>query len=109
MSSIGGDNGATVKEKGENMDVVRDEEEQVDEEGEEQDDGQSRRYPTRLRGRGGFGHGRGTGRGEPQMTKPIPSAQAVDPMDSLASSMSALKFIPHSVRVARGRGRGKGV
>ncbi|RAR09073.1 metal ion binding protein [Stemphylium lycopersici] len=105
MSSIGADNGATATDKGENMDIVRDEE--------EQDDGQSRRYPTRLRGRGGFGHaqaaGRGIGRDEPQMTKLIPSAQAVDPMDSLASSMSALKFVPHSVRVARGRARGKGV
>jgi hypothetical protein len=32
----------------------------------------------------------------------------VDAMDSLTSSMSALKFIPHSVRAARGRGKGRG-
>jgi hypothetical protein len=29
-------------------------------------------------------------------------------MDSLTSSMSSLKFIPHSVRAARARGRGIG-
>jgi hypothetical protein len=27
-------------------------------------------------------------------------------MEGLTSGMSALQFIPHSVRVARGRGRG---
>jgi hypothetical protein len=26
----------------------------------------------------------------------------------LTSSMSALQFVPHSVRMARGRGRGRG-
>lgn len=30
---------------------------------EEENDGESRRYPTKLRGRGGFGHAQGTGRG----------------------------------------------
>jgi hypothetical protein len=29
-------------------------------------------------------------------------------MDSLTSSMSALKFVPHSVRVARTKSRGGG-
>lgn len=93
------------------MDVVRDGDE--DNAQHVQDDGETRRYPTRLRGRGGFGRGQGTGRaigrGDPQASPPrktMPATRTADPMDSLASSMSALKFVPHSVRVARHRGRG---
>lgn len=93
------------------MDVVRDQDE---EEKEEHSQGETRRYPTKLHGRGGFGQGqspgRTVGRGSPQASvspKSTSSAQTVDPMDSLTSSMSALKFIPHSVRMARGRGRGQ--
>ncbi|CAN9095369.1 unnamed protein product [Alternaria alternata] len=76
----------------------------------DQDEGDTRRYPTKLHGRGGFG-GRGLGREEAATvtaTKPATAVQSADPMDSLTSSMSSLKFIPHSVRVARGRGRGIG-
>jgi hypothetical protein len=76
----------------------------------DQDEGDARRYPTKLHGRGGFG-GRGLGREEAAAviaTKPATSIQSADPMDSLTSSMSSLKFIPHSVRVARGRGRESG-
>lgn len=78
---------------------------------------ESRRYPTRLRGRGGFGHGqtslgrdRGGGHSMPThpSSKPAPATAttAADPMDALTSKLSALQFVPHSVRVARGRGRG---
>jgi hypothetical protein len=123
LSSAGGASGAsgaTGRRRGESsastvgdsMDVVRDQDE--DNAKEEQDDGETRRYPTKLHGRGGFGHGQSTGRavgrGSLQPTTPpksVSAAESIDPMDSLASSMSALKFIPHSVRVARGRGRGK--
>jgi hypothetical protein len=76
----------------------------------DQDEGDARRYPIKLHGRGGFG-GRGLGREEAAAvtaTKPATAIGSVDPMDSLTSSMSSLKFIPHSVRVARGRGRGRG-
>lgn len=93
------------------MDVVRGQDE---DEKEEHNQGEARRYPTKLHGRGGFGQGqspgRAIGRGSPQATvspKYTSSVQTVDPMDSLTSSMSALKFIPHSVRMARGRGRGQ--
>lgn len=119
LSSAGGGNGAAGRRRGEStsstagdsMDVVRDGDE--DNAQHVQDDGETRRYPTRLRGRGGFGRGQGTGRaigrGDPQASPPrktMPATRTADPMDSLASSMSALKFVPHSVRVARHRGRG---
>ncbi|KAL5114337.1 hypothetical protein ACEQ8H_007774 [Pleosporales sp. CAS-2024a] len=73
---------------GEGMDVVQDEE----------DEGEARRIPVKLRGRGGFSHARGQGASS--------AATGVDAVDSLASSMAALQFVPHSVRMARGRGRG---
>jgi hypothetical protein len=98
------------------MDVAKDQEEGHGESDEkEQQDGETRRYPIRLHGRGGFGHARGmsggTGRGTSMAITPPKPATATpvsDPMDSLTSSMSALKFIPHSVRMARGRGGGRG-
>jgi len=92
------------------MEIVRD---QDDNHEEDQGDGETRRYPTQLRGRGGFGHaqgaGRGLGRGDAAgkiASNQVTAAPAVDPMDSLASGMSALKFIPHSVRMARTREKG---
>ncbi|CAA9960866.1 hypothetical protein PTMSG1_04250 [Pyrenophora teres f. maculata] len=95
---------------GDSMEIVRDQDEGQQE---DQGDGEARRYPTQLRGRGGFGHAQGAGRGLGRRDaavktapKQVAAAPAVDPMDSLASSMSALKFIPHSVRMARGRGKG---
>lgn len=81
--------------------------------------GESKRYPTKLRGRGGFGHVRGTVRGgrggrgsltatETSNSSPSAPPAAKDPMETLASSMSALQFVPHSVRIARGRASGRG-
>jgi hypothetical protein len=119
FSSAGGATGrrSTVDES---VDTVKKQEgDQQDSDQEEQRDGETRRYlrsPVRLHGRGGFGHtrgmsGSGTGRGIPTATTPSKPAAATpfsDPMDSLTAGMSALKFIPHSVRVARGRGRGRG-
>jgi hypothetical protein len=104
---------------GEGMELVQDEEDDYDEiEGQVTKDGESgepRRTPLRLRGRGGFSHarGRGRGRGIPathNMSKSptTSSGSPPDPVDSLASSMSALQFVPHSVRMARGRGRARG-
>lgn len=89
------------------------------------------RAPFKLRGRGGFGHGprgrgRGRGRGsvnhiegqqehgttanESQLSTKATSSSdtAADPMEGLTSKMSSLQFVPHSVRLARGRGRGQG-
>jgi hypothetical protein len=74
------------------------------------------RAPVKLRGRGGFthprgsrganhNHGRGRGGGEPS-TAPANNT-AADPMEGLASRMSALQFVPHSL-YSRGRGRGRG-
>lgn len=120
MSSAGGTSGTTGRRRGESsasaageiMDVARDQDK--DDAKEEQDEGETRRYPTRLHGRGGFSHGqrrdRAIGRGDLQTkasTNAVSAVDPVDPMDSLTSSMSALKFIPHSVRMARGRGRGQ--
>ncbi|KAF2194853.1 hypothetical protein K469DRAFT_734504 [Zopfia rhizophila CBS 207.26] len=92
------------------MDVVNDD-------GEEEGKGQENekadpeaqdppRSPVALRGRGGFrgkGRGRGAGRGKVGAAQSPPAA---DPVDSITSSMSALKFVPNSVRFGRGRGRG---
>lgn len=85
------------------------------------------RSPVQLRGRGGFSHppgqrprrggggrGRGLGRGVASDVSKAPSTQAPkstatapsDPMDSLTARMSSLQFVPHAVRLARGRGRG---
>lgn len=83
----------------------------------EMQDVESKRYPAKLRGRGGFSHGRGSGRvsgdnastvTQPSQPAPATASPPKDPMDTLTSSMSALQFVPHSVRVARGRGRGRG-
>ena len=114
---------------GEAMDVVRGEDEV---EGDDDDDGQGEveerselRAPVRLLGRGGFTHprrSRGSARGREsgrvEAPPPLPADQAdqpvsqpktaADPMDSLASSMSALQFVPHSVYSRGGRGRGRG-
>lgn len=78
----------------------------------------TQRYPIQLRGRGGFGHGRTSGRGHGQRVsskdgnltavKPPSKTPSADPVDALATSMSALQFVPPSVRAARGRGRGRG-
>jgi hypothetical protein len=97
---------------GEGMDLVQDEDEhhegQVTRDG--GGEGESRRTPVKLRGRGGFSHPRGRGRGITSgVSRPSASAStSTDPVDGLTSSMSALQFVPHSVMVARGRGRGRG-
>ncbi|KAF1844158.1 uncharacterized protein K460DRAFT_261054, partial [Cucurbitaria berberidis CBS 394.84] len=125
FSSAGGITEATGRQRGESsagtvsesMDIVKDKEEDqsdVDEEEEDGKDGECRRYPTRLHGRGGFGHAQGSSRGRgrsisttyPSQPAPATVTPPTDPMEKLASSMSALQFVPHSVRVARGRGRG---
>ncbi|KAF1947487.1 hypothetical protein EJ02DRAFT_91304 [Clathrospora elynae] len=124
FSSTSGITGVTGRQRGESvasaasegMEITKDQEGDQGEDGmeeEEDQDGEPRRYPTRLRGRGGFGHaqgtGRGSGRGNLTATTPSKPAQPTDPIDALTSGMSALQFIPHSVQVARGRGRGRGV
>jgi hypothetical protein len=109
MSSMGGATGSPGRRRGESNANTKDDTMETDHE-EAQDGGEARRYPTKLHGRGGFG-GRGLGREETAgitATKTVTAAKSTDPMDSLTSSMSALKFIPHSVRVARERGRGGG-
>ncbi|KAF2123478.1 hypothetical protein P153DRAFT_352157 [Dothidotthia symphoricarpi CBS 119687] len=108
----GGESSANTA--GEGMDVVKDHDEDQHEEGDEQAD-RVKRTPVKLRGRGGFGHARTPSHGQvtpatvshPDAASPSQTASK-DPMDSLASSMSALQFVPHSVRAARGRGRGRG-
>ncbi|KAF2259911.1 hypothetical protein CC78DRAFT_536750 [Lojkania enalia] len=105
------------------MEIVGDEDE---EEGEEKQSTNSLpphlRAPVVLRGRGGFGHrlgavrgrGRKGGRGaaSSDLTASDPTASVAkaptigDPMESLTSSMSALQFVPHSVQLKKGRGRG---
>ncbi|KAF9734656.1 hypothetical protein PMIN03_004172 [Paraphaeosphaeria minitans] len=103
---------------GEVMEVVKavigedeEEEEEEEEEGMAED---SQRAPVKLRGRGGFTHPRGSrgstrGRVTDQASiQTVPATNtAADPMDGLASSMSALQFVPHSL-YSRGRGRGRG-
>lgn len=108
-----GESFASAGEHG--MVVVRDEAEQ----GEEEEESGSRRQPLRLRGRGGFSHPRGYARAHGRATSSgndaalsSPTATSskaqIDSVDSLASGMAALQFVPHSVRIARGRGRGRG-
>jgi len=107
------------------MDIVKDEEDEEDDEDDSEDEGKEgfKRTPVKLRGRGGFGHprgagrsrGRGNGRGRGGSTAqastasqaPEASAVKADPMDGLASSMSALQFVPHSI-YSRGKARGRG-
>jgi hypothetical protein len=103
----------------EGMDVVRDEDEVgegIEEEKDEDMSGQKspQRTPFKLLGRGGLGRARG-GRGRIHYpgssadARSGPSSkEAADPLDSLTSRMSALQFVPRSVRGARGRGRGTG-
>lgn len=88
---------------GDGMDVVQDEEE--DQAAKQQQRG-SRSSHMKLRGRGGFSHPQG--RGNQGVAASDCQQNDADPVDSLASSMSALHFVPHSVRTARGRGRGRG-
>ncbi|KAH6085496.1 hypothetical protein HBI67_000990 [Parastagonospora nodorum] len=93
---------------GDGMELVHDEDE--DDESHMTNDGvDARRIPVKLRGRGGFSHPRGRGRGSSSTAHDASKASiSTDPVDSLATSMSALQFVPHSVRMARGRGRGRG-
>lgn len=105
------------------MQIVNDEEQedakmlQKDESKIQNEDG-ARRTPVKLRGRGGFGHFRG-GRGQRSTansaaepvsaasTSDIPpsksTSESVDPVDGLASRMSALQFVPRSI-YSRGKG-----
>lgn len=93
----------------EGMDIVRDEnEDQRERTGNvDHQEQEPRSSHIKLRGRGGFSHPQGYGRGcgTQDQAATIPKA---DPVDNLASSLSALQFVPHSVRIARGRGRGRG-
>ncbi|RDW70285.1 hypothetical protein BP5796_08682 [Coleophoma crateriformis] len=45
---------------------------------------------------------------DPMMTPPTPKSKEDEDMDGLTGAMSALKFIPPSVRFGRSRGRGRG-
>ncbi|KAF2849115.1 hypothetical protein T440DRAFT_469540 [Plenodomus tracheiphilus IPT5] len=129
MSSVNGGTTESGRRRGESnasatgdsMDVAEDDDEEhqipTDAGQEQVQDSESKRYPARLWGRGGFSHGRGSERGRGGITsvaspspKPAPAAVSAskDPLETLTSSMSALQFVPHSVRVARGRGRGGG-
>ncbi|CAO2652443.1 Nn.00g007260.m01.CDS01 [Neocucurbitaria sp. VM-36] len=103
FSSAGGNVAAAGRRRGESsastvpesMDVVRDQsDDQDDVDEEEEKDSESRRYPTKLHGRGGFSHARGTGRGRgrgfstathPSKPAPAPAASIADPMEKLTS------------------------
>ena len=64
----------------------------------------------KLRGRGGFSHpqGAGQGRGSQDQGAPVSrNSETAGSVDSLTLSMSALQFVPQSVRMARGKGRGR--
>ncbi|KAL6707529.1 hypothetical protein ACN47E_004099 [Coniothyrium glycines] len=120
-SSVGG----SARQRGESvtsatsegLEMVNDGYEGAEDEEEEGIENEARRYPTQLRGRGGFGHARGSDRGRgrrvstevshEKATAPA-NVAIVDPVDSLTSRMSALQFVPHSVRAAKGKGRGRG-
>jgi hypothetical protein len=96
------------------MDVVQDENEGQKREKTDRVDHQQEHEPKfshiKLRGRGGFSHPQGAGRGRGTQDQAAPGSipSKTDPMDKLTSSMSALQFVPHSVRMAQGRGRGRG-
>ncbi|KAF2799595.1 hypothetical protein K505DRAFT_321023 [Melanomma pulvis-pyrius CBS 109.77] len=70
--------------------------------------------PLKLRGRGGFGR---VGQRNTPATSTTPAAaaptktapKAQDPIDSLTSGMSALQFIPNSVRKARERAKSNAI
>ncbi|XPS75543.1 hypothetical protein M3J07_007618 [Ascochyta lentis] len=92
---------------GDGMDLVQDE---TNDHANHQQEHAPRSAHIKLRGRGGFSHPQGAGRGRgdrDEVTTGSTSAKT-DPVDSLTSSLSALQFVPHSVRMARGRGRGRG-
>lgn len=116
--------GESIVSVGEGMEVVRDGEDEEDEGGQGNRVGgtappsPAQREPLKLRGRGGFGHPRGAGRGSRgtvsagtalKASSAPTAAPATDSVDRLTASMSALKFIPHSVQMARGRGKVGGV
>jgi hypothetical protein len=67
--------------------------------------------PLKLRGRGGFGRvgQRGTPSGSLAVAPSISAASAAprasDPIDNITSGMSALQFVPNSVRKARERAK----
>ncbi len=92
------------------MDIVEDEEQDGADQEEQAQSPDTKRYPARLRGRGGFGRSMlGDGRGAKPSTpssRSVPSPP-VDPMDNLTAGMSALQFVPPSVRLAQTRGRGR--
>ncbi|KAH7407085.1 hypothetical protein DE146DRAFT_630345 [Phaeosphaeria sp. MPI-PUGE-AT-0046c] len=114
LSSIGDGGGRRRGESfastaGDGMELVRDEDEdQAATNG--GGDGESRRNPVKLRGRGGFSYPAGRGRGS--TSKAVDAAKTTsapaDPVDGIASSLSALQFVPHSVRMAQGRTKGQG-
>jgi hypothetical protein len=108
-STVGSTVESTVA-NGDKMDEGEDEDK--DEESKEEAASKSppQRAPFKLRGRGGFGRGEARGTGAAAQL-PLPAAKSAssDPLESLTSGMSALNFIPQSVRLARGRGgRGRG-
>ncbi|KAF1927196.1 uncharacterized protein M421DRAFT_422055 [Didymella exigua CBS 183.55] len=94
---------------GDSMDVVQNKEEAQAVKQQQQRD--SRSSHIKLRGRGGFSHPQGYGRGHDSQNQAAQTSEQEggDSVDSITSSMTALHFVPHSVRMARGRGRGRGV
>lgn len=101
-----GDSSASAA--GDGMDVVQDESEHETQTSSHRRD--TKPPLLKLRGRGGFTHPQATGRGSGRHDGAAPSSTTTnaDPLDKLVSDMSALHFVPHSVRMARGRGRGRG-
>lgn len=93
---------STMSAAGDGMDVVPTERE--DQALKQQRD--TRSPHIKLRGRGGFSHPQGYRLGGENQDQAAQSGG--DVVDSLTTSMSALHFVPHSVRMARGRGRGRG-
>lgn len=95
------------------MDIVYDEaDDQVNgtEAVDRQQDHELKPSHIKLRGRGGFSHPQGAGRGRGVQDQGAPvsvNSETADSVDNLTSSMSALQFVPQSVRMARGRGRGR--
>lgn len=101
--------GESFASAGEGMELVRDEDEDQNA-ANGNGDGESRRIPVRLRGRGGFSHPVGRGRGSTSKAQDAAKTASTpaDPVDGIASSLSALQFVPPSVRMAHGRGKGQG-